>query len=308
MLRLVLTLALISAIFGQRIEVIVFRGLIPMMTCQFDTSLSSIQGNIGIRLNDCKHSPEAEEFQDSIENLTYREDASSETVIPFRFVEKFSLKTTHYLGAVIQSNYRCSKTGDEFTVSLVFGYCKNDLNINDFEKISNTLEEARVHQNSKVHETRKVLKQEGGKLVANRDNLDDLNDAHLEASNKKAELEKENAALIEQMNGLEKKLEEEEVEAANLEEAHETCFVQLKTIKGNMCTVTSQIDSLERQISALERRLLYQEETNFGDEYEKSIEELNKSFEAVKVFNKKMTIPFAKKTVTYDHKDLQCLY
>jgi len=308
MLKTIIVLTLISALLADRLEVLVFRGLIAMMTCQFDTSPSSINGQNGISLKDCQHSPEAEEFQESIENLTYKDETNSSTMIPFRFLEKFTLKTTHYLGAIIQSNFRCTKTGDEFMVTLAFGYCKNDLNIGDFKNIKDNLENARSQQNAKIQECRKNVKTEGGKSIANKNTLDELNDEHLEATKRKEELTKKNEELINEINNKEKMLETEEGEAVGLEEMCEECLGQLKIKMGNMHTLETEIESLEREIRCVQNQIDKNKAADVTEEYNVSIETLNQSLNDIKIFNPKMTLPNARKGVKYNHEDLTCLY
>lgn len=307
MLRQVLILAILSSALAVRLEVTVFRGLVPMQVCYYDTDQVNTV-SVGIRLYDCAFTPEAKQFVESLEKLTLKVESENVTIIPYRFLEKLTYRSTHFLGVVIQTTYRCAETGDEFQLSLVFGYCKNELDISVINKIHINEEENRSHQIAKVQDTVKSTKQEGGKKVANEKSLEKLEDELLDSSTEKAKLEAENEDLTKKMSELEKRIEEGEVGSANLEEAHENCSVQLKTIKGKMCTVTAEIDSLERQIATVERRLTYQEETDFSEEYVKALEDLNQSFESSKAYNKKMLLPFAVKGIPYDHKALEVLY
>jgi hypothetical protein len=278
-----------------------------MMTCQFDTTPIAIQSKIGIHLRDCQHSPEAEEFQESIENLTYTAEGE-DTIVPFRFLERFTLKTTHYLGALIQSNFRCTKTGDEFQVTLAFGYCKNDLNIGDFKNIKENLENARSQQNAKVQELRKIVKTEGGKTISNKNTLDELNDDHLEASQRTEELNRQNEEYKAEISTKDKELETDEFSAINLEESCEHCHGAYKTKMGNMHTLENEINSLELEIAVTNAQIQDQIATDITETYEKSITALNQSLNEIRAFNPKMTIPNARKGTKFDHEDLTCLY
>jgi hypothetical protein len=279
-----------------------------MMTCQIESEGTAIASKNGISLIDCQHSPEAKEFQESIDNLTYQESNGGNTIIPFRFLEKLTLKTTIYLGALIQSNFRCSKTGDEFQVTLAFGYCRNDLNMGDFKNILDNLENARVEQNAELQEIKKVIKTEGGKAVTNYKLLDEMNESKEEAIAKTEELTKWNEELTVEILAKDEVMESEETLAISLEESCENCHGAIKMLRGNMSTLENEMHSLEMQISALNNQVKSNVAADITKVYDETVVTLNKLFTDIKMFNPLMTLPSAQKQTRYDHQNLAVLY
>ena len=199
MFKKVLLFVLIAFVACENMEVLVFRGQIPLLTCAFNPSCASINpnyGSMGIKLKNCRFSQEAEDFEESINDMVYRSDsASKDMIIPYRFLEKFSVKTTNFLGATIGANFRDQKTESEYKITLAFGFCKNDLDISTFNRITDCLENARIHFNQNIQEVRKAIKQSAGLLIAHQNTLDELNSAHTKAKARIEELKVKNAEL-----------------------------------------------------------------------------------------------------------------
>jgi hypothetical protein len=251
-----------SADDNTHYEVIVFRGQMPLLTAQMNFNEINQRG---IVLKDVKKSELSEENEDAWKSVVY-EEGELNVVLPLRRTSMWSMKSTAYLGTLLQSIYRCDN-GDEFQVSLAFGLCNNSYNIEDFQQLLDNLEAKRQNNYALLAALFGRVKKEADAIITSRNTLDDLTDDHVDNNKRMDELKAKNAGLIADLRKLSGEIHtKEELEFKKEMEASEKC----SSSRISHSTVTSlkhHIASYETQKKVLEDQL---ENSNAFSEQEKA--------------------------------------
>jgi len=249
-LILICLVAFCAAEGATHYEVIVFKGQMPLLTAQVNFEEINQRGLV---LKDVKKSELSEENEDAWKSVVY-EEGELNVILPLRRTSMWSMKSTSYLGVLLQSIYSCDN-GDEFQVSLAFGLCNNNYNIEDFTQLLDKLEAKRQQNYALLAQLFGRVKKEADAIITSRNTLDDLNDDHVDNNKRMEELKAKNAGLIEDLKKLNHEIHIKEEEEFKKEQV---ASLKCSSARISHSTVTSfkhHINSYETQKKVLEDQL-----------------------------------------------------
>lgn len=256
MIRALLFLALIAFTVCDHndstthFEVILFRGQLPLLNARMSFDEITPQG---IVLKNVVKTVGALKTPESWQTVVFH-SGELNVILPLRSTGKWTLKKTAHLGVVLQSMFRTDE-GDEFQVSLAFGLCSNNFQIEEFTYLLDKLEEKRIANSAELKKHLQEVKKQADINISSWNTMDDLKDDHVDNSQALADLKALNEQLIEQLKNLNQLIHTEEEKEFEQEKITSEACSMSKVKEAFVYSIRHECATYEEQVKVLNTEL-----------------------------------------------------
>lgn len=305
MIKALVLLTLIAFTVTKDFEVLVFRGEIALMTATINFEDVTSQG---ILLTEVQLSEASTDSANAWKDVVY-EKTTNKVILPLRRTSIWKLISTDHLGAILQSSYT-TDIGDNFQLTLAFGFCSNDFEIEEFKNYLNQIEALRKSNSALLAQLFSTVKKEASSYISGTMNLNDITNKSIKNEDQVKKLEAELKDLQTQYDALvETILEKSNEEFISETNASDSC-AKSQISKSEMSSIDNRISInqdyvLTLQDSLKDANLLTDSE---NDSYASVHNSLSELLTNLGKYNLKMPAPVVKQGENFDFDNIRPLY
>ena len=299
MIKAILLVCLLSFAASKTWDVTVFRGLTPIVigTMQFEEI-----NNVGVMFRNTKLTPKALENPDFYNDVVFPpSEGSKDLIMPLRTTSTWNLSHKSNLGSMLKTRFK-TDDGDEFELTIAFGFCSNDFDISEFNALLSFIEQKRLVANELLMGYMKSLKKESTTYIFNANLLDEFNNDHFNLKKDEADCQARIADYDAKL-----KAKNEEIKAAEDKEfdfekkTTEVCSRE-KICEANIYTFEVQIKDVESQIAILQKRIegVFQSTDSIEKERDQVYMQLITNLDEISKFNPRAEKLSASKTELFN--------